>query len=55
MKECTCFKSHIYGRCEVCKEFYNSLIAKEVKILIEKYPLEVKEMIDVTTRKDWGK
>lgn len=44
MKECTCFKAHIYGKCEVCREFYNSPLLKEVRDLINKYPKEVKEL-----------
>ncbi len=46
MKECTCFKAHLYGKCEICNEFYGSTLGKEVKELIEKYPLEVKELLE---------
>lgn len=48
MKECTCFKTHIYGRCEVCKEWrtYTSEMFFEVKALIQKYPVEVKELLE---------
>ena len=46
MKECTCFKAHIYGKCETCKEFYSSPIAKDVKELIIKYPNEVRELLE---------
>lgn len=44
MRECTCFKVHIYGRCEVCKEWYAPK-NKEVLELIKKYPFTVKELI----------
>ena len=46
MKECTCYKAHIYGKCEYCKEWGMSDLMKQVRELIKKYPFEVKELID---------
>ncbi len=46
--EWTCFKAHIYGKCQICQEYYRQNtpeIVKAVKELIEKYPWEVKELI----------
>lgn len=46
MKECTCYKAHIYGRCDYCKEWDMSELMKEVRDLIKKYPLEVDQLIE---------
>jgi hypothetical protein len=50
MNECTCFKAHIYGRCEYCLEWLGSTMFKKVKELIQKYPNEVRELLDNGTR-----
>ena len=53
MKECTCFKAHIYGKCEVCLEWETSPMFKEVRELINKYPQTTLELIlDNGTRRN---
>lgn len=51
MKECTCYKTHINGRCQTCKEHYIGrksnieVLRNEAIKLIQKYPEAVKELI----------
>lgn len=47
-KECTCYKAHLYGRCEACRIYYKHLTeeALKAKEFIDKYPNFVIEYIN---------
>jgi len=47
LKECICYKAHINGRCEACRNYHKEMVvlSKEVMDLIQKYPNEVNQLI----------